>query len=148
MLRQRIIQPSKKPWSSPIHLAPKKDGKNRLCRDYRALNNRIKPDRYAPRLLEDFTQNLQGTKIFSKIDLINSPESIEKTAIITRFRLFEYLFTSFGIRNASQTCQRFVDEITHELDFVFAYIDDFFVYSKNEEEQLKHLKILFERLNE
>jgi hypothetical protein len=90
MFRQGIIQLSKSPWSSPIHLAPNKDGKIRLCGDYRALNNRMKPDRYAPRLLEDFMQNLQGPKIFSNIDLIRAykqipgaPESIEKTAIIT-----------------------------------------------------------------
>jgi hypothetical protein len=155
MLRQGIIQPSKSPWYSPIHLALKKDEKIRLCGDYRALKNRTKSDRYAPRFLEDFTQNLQGSKIFSNIDLIRAynqisvaPESIEKTAIITPFGLFEYLFTLFGLLNATQTCQRFVDKITCELDFVFAYIDYFFIYLKNEEEHLKHLKILFEPLNE
>jgi hypothetical protein len=81
-----------------IHLARKKDGKIRLCGDYRALNNRTKMDRYAPRILKAFTQNLEGSKIFSKIDLIRAynqipvaPESIEKNGHyypIRTFRIF------------------------------------------------------------
>ena len=53
----------------------------------------------------------------------------------------------FGLRNAAQTCQRFVEEITRGLDFVFTYIDDFLIASKNNEQHYKHSNILFERLN-
>ena len=52
----------------------------------------------------------------------------------------------FGLRNAAQTCQRFIDEITRGLDFVYAYIDDFLVASETEEQHREHLRILFERL--
>ena len=55
----------------------------------------------------------------------------------------------FGLRNAAQTppCQRFVDEITRGLDFVFAYIDDFLIASETEEQLREHLRMLFQRLN-
>ena len=54
----------------------------------------------------------------------------------------------FGLRNAAQTCQRFVDQITRGLDFVYAYIDDFLVASATEAEHKEHLKQLFERLSQ
>ena len=53
----------------------------------------------------------------------------------------------FRIRNAAQTYQRFVDEITRGLDFVYAYIDDFLIASDDESQHREHLKILFNRLN-
>ena len=71
-----------------------------------------------------------------------------KMAIITPFGLFEFPAMSFGLRNAAQTFQRLVDEILRELDFCYAYIDDILVASSSEEEHLKHLQILFQRLQE
>ena len=53
----------------------------------------------------------------------------------------------FGLRNAAQACQRFVDEITRGLDFVYPYINDFFIASDDENQHREHLKILFNRLN-
>ena len=54
----------------------------------------------------------------------------------------------FGLRNAAQTCQRFVEEITRGSDFAYAYIDDFLIASEIEEQHREHLRILFERLNQ
>lgn len=155
MLKQGIIRPSKSPWASPLHIVPKKDGKMRPCGDYRALNARTIPDRYTPPHIEDFAHQLHGKTIFSKIDFIQAynqipvaAKDVEKTAITTPFGLFEFLFTPFGLRNAAQTCQRFIDNITRDFDFVYAYIDDILIASSNEKEHYEHLKILFDRLNQ
>jgi hypothetical protein len=60
------------------------------------------------------------------------PPDIQKTAITTPFGLFEFPFMSFGLRNAAQTFQRFMDDILRGLDFCFAYIDDILIFNDRE----------------
>lgn len=55
---------------------------------------------------------------------------------------------TFGSRNAAQTFQRFMDEVTRDFDFVFAYIDDLLVASKDGKEHIHHLKQVFQRLSD
>lgn len=155
LLQLGVVQRSKSPWASALHMVKKPNGTWRPCGDYRFLNNHTVADKYPIPNIRDFQSILHKKRLFSKIDLVKAfhqiavaPEDVEKTAIITPFGLFEYLQMPFGLRNAAQTCQRFVHQIIEGLDFVFPYIDDFLIASSNMEEHKQHLKQLFTRLNE
>lgn len=153
MMQDGVCRESSSQHANPLHMAPKKDGTWRPCGDYRALNLRTIPDRYPMRNVADFINELRGCTIFSKIDLQSAfhqipmaPDSIAQTAITTPFGLFEFIKMPFGLRNASQTFQRFADNIFRELPFVFNYIDDVLVASRSEQEHHEHLKQLFQIL--
>jgi cleavage and polyadenylation specificity factor subunit 1 len=62
--------------------------------------------------------------------------------------LFEYLFMPFGLRNATQTFQRFMDSLFKHLPFVFCYLDDLIIASHTLEEHHKHLPQIFTLLQE
>ncbi len=73
-------------------------------------------------------------------------KTLKKTAIITPFGLFEYLFTPFGLSNAAQTFQRMMDRTTDGLEGVFAYMDDSWVGSSDRQTHLRHLEAFFSAL--
>ena len=153
MLDAGIVRRSDSAWASPLHLVQKDDGSWRPCGDFRQLNSRTSDDKYPVLHLMDFSAQLHGTRIFSKVDLVRgyhqipvSPKDDHKTAVITPFGLFEFLRTPFGLKNAAQALQRMMDAVCQGLDFVFVYLDDILVASRDEIEHRHHLLQLFRRL--
>ena len=156
MLEDGIIEPSTSPWASPITIDTK--GKKwRLCTDYRKVNAITKKDAYPLPLIQDIFDSLQGSKIFSTLDLMSGywqipmhPSCIEKTAIATHRGLFQFRRMQFGLVNGPATFQRLMNTILGPYigKFCMVYLDDIVVFSKTEEEHRDHLNVVLEALAE
>jgi hypothetical protein len=116
-------------------MVPKPNGSWRPCGDYRRLSAATTPDKYPLPNFQDLSNFLHGSTIFSKIDLEKGyhqipmqKSDIPKTAIITPFGLFEFLYMPFGLSNAAQTFQRLMDSLFRDFPFIFIYLDDMLIF--------------------
>ncbi|GJT46791.1 putative reverse transcriptase domain-containing protein [Tanacetum coccineum] len=123
-----FIRPSSFPWGAPILFVKKKDGSIRMCIDYRELNKLTVKNRYPLPRINDLFDQLQGSIIYSKINLRS--------------------VMPFGLNNApavfmdlmNRVCKPYLDK------FVIVFIDDILIYSRNEKEHEEHLKTILELL--
>ena len=149
-----LCQKASSPWSSPLHMVQKEDGSWRPCGDYRRLNMMTEPDHYPLPNIQDITNNIQQSSIFSKLDLLKgyyqvpmNPTDIPKTAIATPFGTYTFNYSCFGLRNSGSTFQRLMDEILGDMPFCACYVDDILIFSKTKEKHLQHLRTVLERLS-
>ena len=126
-----------------------------MCVDYRALNDVAIKNKYPLPRIEDLFDQMRGAKVFSKIELRSSyhqlkirQEDIPKTAFTTRYGLYEFIVMSFGLTNVPAYFMYLMNKVFMEyLDkFVVVFIDDILVYSQNEEEHEKHLRLVLQKL--
>ncbi len=157
MLSDGVIEPSSSPWSAPVVLVKKKDGKIRFCVDYRSLNDITVKDVYPLPLVNDAIECLGGCVIFSTLDLVSGYWQVEvaeedrpKTAFITREGLYQFKTMPFGLANAPATFQRLMDLVISGLKWkkVMVYLDDIVIFSKNFNEHLLDLEEVFNRLRD
>ena len=76
------------------------------------------------------------------------PSDISKMAVTTPFGLFEFTRMPFGLQNAAQTFQRFMDQVLQVYEFYYVYIDDVLVASSTPEEHKAHLRMVFQRFEQ
>ncbi|WVZ76068.1 LOW QUALITY PROTEIN: hypothetical protein U9M48_024070 [Paspalum notatum var. saurae] len=158
LLAKGYIRPSSFPWAFPVLLVEKKDtNEKRICVDYRALNEVTIKNKYPLPRIDDLFDQLQGAYAFSKIDLRSGyhqlkirPSDIPKTAFTTKYGLYEYLVMSFGLTNAPAYFMHLMNRVFMDyLDkFIVVFIDDILIYSKTEEENEVHLRLVLQRLRE
>jgi hypothetical protein len=151
------VKPGMLHWGSPVLFVDKRDGTIRLCVDYRKLNEVTIKNNYPLPKIEDLFDQLNGAKMFSKIDLrtgyhqLKVRESdIPKTSFTTRYGLFEYTVMSFGLTNIPTYFMNLMNKVFMKfLDkFVVVFIDDILVYSKTKEEHAEHLRLVLGTLRE
>ncbi|GJU28690.1 putative nucleotidyltransferase, ribonuclease H [Tanacetum coccineum] len=150
-----FIRPSTSPWGAPVLFVKKKDGSFRMCIDYRELNKLTIKNRYPLPRIDDLFDQLQGSSVYSKIDLRSGyhqlrvrEKDIPKTAFRTRYRHYEFQVKPFGLTNAPAVfmdlmncvCKPYLDK------FIIVFINDILIYSCNEEEHASHLRIILELL--
>lgn len=159
--RKGIIRESISPWSSPVHLVPKKADasgtvKWRLVVDYRKLNDKTIEDKYPIPNISDILDRLGRAQYFTTIDLASGyhqvemdPDDVERTAFTTD-RHYEFLRMPFGLKNAPSTFQRLMNNILRDLlpETCLVYLDDILVYSTSLQEHLIKLRNVFDRLRE
>ncbi|GKA86800.1 putative reverse transcriptase domain-containing protein [Tanacetum coccineum] len=155
LLEKGFIRPSSSSWGAPILFVKRKDGSLRMCIDYRELNKLTIKNRYLLPRIDDLFDQLQGSSIYSKIDLQSGyhqlcirEEDIPITAFRTRYGHYEFQVMPFGLTNApvvfidliNRVCKPYLDK------FVIVFIDDILIYSKNKEEHGEHLKTILNLL--
>ncbi|GKC89225.1 putative reverse transcriptase domain-containing protein [Tanacetum coccineum] len=145
--------PGAAPGSS--NLVCQEEGRIRMCIDYRELNKLTMKNRYPLPRIDDLFDQLQGSSVYSKIDLRSGyhqlrvrEEDISETAFKTRYGHYEFQVMPFGLTNApavfmdliNRVCKPFLDK------FMIVFIDDILIYSKNKKEHEEHLKAILELL--
>ncbi|GJV79641.1 putative reverse transcriptase domain-containing protein [Tanacetum coccineum] len=150
-----FIRPSSSLWGAPILLIKKKDGSFWMCIDYRELNKLTVKNCYPLPRIDDLFDQLQGSGVYSKIDLRSSyhqlrvqEEDIPKMTFRTRYGHYEFQVMPFGLTNAPAVIMDLMNRVFKPyLDkFVIVFIDDILIYSKNKKEHEEHLKTILELL--
>ena len=154
MLENDIIEPSTSPYSSPVVLVKKRNGKYRFCVDYRKLNAITIKDSYPLPLIQDLIESFAGCQYFTVMDLCSGywqvpmkPEDKHKTAFITSTGLYQFKTLPFGLVCAPATFQRFVQKVMGDMVFkcVVVYLDDILIYSKTFEEHVEHIEMVLQK---
>nr|GEZ39867.1 hypothetical protein [Tanacetum cinerariifolium] len=142
---------------APYRLAPSemKELSFQMCIDYQELNKLTVKNHYPLPRIDDLFDQLQGSSVYSKIDLRSGyhqlrvrEEDIPKTAFRTRYKHYEFQVMPFGLTNAlavfmdlmNRVCRPYLDK------FVIVFIDDILIYSKSKQEHEEHLKLILKLL--
>ncbi|MBW0559984.1 hypothetical protein O181_099699 [Austropuccinia psidii MF-1] len=156
-IEKGFIRPSPSSTGAPVLFVKKKDGGLCLCVDYHKLNAVTRRKRYPVPPMNQILTIFNSSTIFSKIvlhgayNLLRIKEGDEHlTAFRTKYSSYEYLVMPFGVNNAPASFQNLVSDIFVDfLDiFVVVYLDDIRVFSSSEEEYIKHVAYVLQRLRD
>nr|GFC08373.1 putative reverse transcriptase domain-containing protein [Tanacetum cinerariifolium] len=150
-----FIRTSSSPWGAPVLFVKKIVGSFRMCIDYRELNKLTMKNRYPLPKIDDLFDQLQGSSVYSKIDLRSGyhqlqvrEEDVLKMAFRTRYGHYEFQVMPFSLTNApavfmdlmNRVCKSYLDK------FVIVFIADILIYSKNKKEHEEHLRTIMKLL--
>lgn len=155
MLKLNIIRVSSSPWSSPILLVPKADGKYRFCVDFRRLNERTRKDRTPMPRIDDVFAEIGDARVFTTLDLLSgfwqvplTSRAQEYTAFSVGNRHFEFVKTPFGLTGAPATFARLMQKVLGEMTNTVVFGDDVLIFSSSEEQHVDHVRAVLQRLRQ
>jgi hypothetical protein len=150
-----FIQESISPWGTLVIFVDKRDRGRKMCGDYKNLNNVSIKNKYPLPRIQDLFEQVREARVFSKIDLRLGyhqikikKEDVSKTAFVSRYSHHEYLAIPFGLTNAPAIFMNLMNKIfmPYLNKFLIVFIDDILIYSKDQEEHAKHLRIALQIL--
>ncbi len=158
LMDQGFIRASSSPAGAPVLFVKKPGGGLRFCVDYRGLNKITRKDRYPLPLIKETLSSLSKAKWFTKMDVVAAFHKIRitrgqewMTAFRTRYGLYEWNVTPFGLTGAPATFQRYINWVLREYldEFCSAYVDDILVYTDGTlSEHREHVSKVLARLDE
>ena len=166
-----VINKGMSPWASPVVIVPKMSSprewpKKRLCVDFRKVNelqqhvitegkSKSQISIHPLPKIDEMYAKLKGAKVFSTIDLrsgyhhiVLGKDSRAKTAFFTPFGKYEFLMVPFGLAQAPAYFQLLMNKVLEGLSYAMTYLDDIIIFSKNEEDHLRHLEEVFHQLRQ
>ena len=155
LLDNDFIRVNNSPVTTPVIFVKKPGGGLRFCVDYRRLNEISRKDSYLIPRIDETLRTIAAAKYISKVDVISAFHWIRvkdgdewKTAFNTRFGLYEWLVTPFGLTGAPATFQRYINWVLRdELDICCsAYIDDVVIYNDTQKEHRSAVLRIIRRL--
>ena len=157
-LRKGYIRKSKSPLAAPVFFVMKKNGKLRLCTDYRRLNDITIKNKYPLPRMSELLDSLSKARVFTKMDLrwgytnVRMKENdIWKAAFITHRGLFEPRVMYFGLTNAPATFQRMMNDLLKKWILagkLVVYLDDILIYTDSLEENRQITKEVLQVLTD
>jgi hypothetical protein len=149
------IRPSSSPWGAPVLFVQMKDGSQRMCVDYRSLNDVTVKNKYLLPRIEDLIDQMRGARVFSKIDLRSRchqmkirPSYIPKTAFSTRYGLYEFTVMSFGLTNAPAYFMDLKNKVFMIWTDSSWFSSTIFFYSKSDSDHEEHLILVLQKLRD
>ncbi|GFX94602.1 retrovirus-related Pol polyprotein from transposon 412 [Trichonephila clavipes] len=149
-----IVELFSSPYASQVVVVKKKDGKSRVCIDYRRLNHKLIKDNYHLPLIDDVLDFLQNAKIFTTLDLKNrffhvtvNERSRKFTSFVTHNGQYQFRRIPFGLSTCTSTFMRYINAIFRHLiskSIVLPYMDDVVIPAANESQALEYLKIVLQ----
>ena len=142
-------------WLANVVPVPKKDGKVRVCVDFRDLNKASSKDDFPLPRIDMLVDSTVGHSMLSFMDGFSgynqtmlAPKDVEKTSFITKWGNYCYRVMPFGLKNVGATYQRATTTLFHDTMHrdVEVYVDHMIVKSRDRADHLAALQRFFERI--